>query len=637
MTILAGYVRKKGRFPDEYIVEKTRDFSFLTNDDVKQYHIKVSRIQNGHIIVKYKPEHPMFQDLMEDKSNNILAVLGFVRVPENLRKSGNLFDQCVQTSSKIIEDCEGEFVAVFADGKSGAIHIINDRFASRPFYIYKTENCLYFSSSLTFLICLVPERVRFDIIGWLQIFSYGSTIGKRTNFVDIQRVAPASHVTISRYKVEISQYYKHEDVFTEITNSEKYADEVFDWFKKGVEYRTKLAGKSILALSGGLDSRLIAGCLKRKNMHAFTFSDSIGDKNTIEVETARQVSRIMGIEHHIEVIPKAYASSVAKEVILLTGGLRGMNHLVKIMMYIDYIKNNGFNCLLGGGPGDVIAGSFVPKSLECISKNHIKDGILSFYDKFTRHGAYIDSLKYIFNKNVLVEYKKDLVQSFFNSFENINGTTAAHIITKWALLNRHPAFTFTTPIHNHPDVAEAFCHLDYKFSERMLRMPSEWLYDKNFYKYMIYKEIIELRDVVYANTGQKLNDRLIEYRYVSPPKTNTVIDNIKKKIKKNNFSMNSYATVKKSIDYFTAKNKNTTSEPSYLYKIFQNDEKLLSEIIETVETVVDIKNLVDVKKCRRFLKMIQNGKLVTNDFNGDLKLLGSLATFCYSGRYILTK
>ena len=634
MSIVAGYVRKEGRFSDEIVKDKIKSFTCISNDKLDAYDHYVIRTKFGHIMMRYKSDYPLKYAPLNDFSGNTLAVLGFLRFTDSPKSLKDIFERCIAHSPKIIENCEGEFVAVFANGYTGELHIINDRFASRPCYIYKAQNGFYFSSSLSFLIGLVPDRPSQDIIGWLQVFGYGSTIGKRTTFDEIKRVGPASHISFSNEKLVDHQYHQHENTHTEPLNPETYVDEVFDCFKEGVKYRTELVGKGILALSGGLDSRLIAGCIPGKKIYAFTFLDSIADKNTIEATTASKVSSILRIKHHVGIIPKAYASSVAKDIILLTGGLRGLNHLVKIMMYIDYIKNNGFNYLLGGGPGDVIAGSFIPESLVCVNKECVNKGILLFYDNFTRHGAYIDSLDCIFRKEILKDYKTPLVKSFFKLFDKIKGETAAHRITTWAIMNRHPAFTFTTPIHNHPDVGETFCHINYKFCELMLKMPAEWLCGKIFYKYMIYKKLPMLRDVIYANTGEKLTDKLLQCQCVSTKRPASQIDNLKMIVKNNNVALKSYSEIKKFTKRFVCKNRRTVLEPSYLYKIFQNDSGLFADVNETLYSFENLNEILDLNKCRRFLENFKNGKRVTKDFTTDLKLMGSLVTFCYSYRYL---
>ena len=117
-------------------------------------------------------------------TGNALLVLGFLN-----SEPGWL-------SVEQLEETEGEFVAVLSE-ESGTVHIINDRFGSRPFYILENQDGIYFSSNLAFLLQLVGRSYESDILGWFHMFSYGHTLGSRTTFKNVKRLLPASHVVIS--------------------------------------------------------------------------------------------------------------------------------------------------------------------------------------------------------------------------------------------------------------------------------------------------------------------------------------------------------------------------------------------------------------------------------------------------------
>jgi hypothetical protein len=122
--------------------------------------------------------------------------------------------------------------------------------------------------------------------------------------------------------------------------------------------------------------------------------------------------------------------------------------------------------LLGGGPGDVMAGSKIS------SVNYLDPGKTDkcVRDFCTRLASGAEYLGLLFRKKIVKEYLRDVYRSLLESFSEITGPTAAHRITTWELLNRWPAFTFTSVMHNHPDVSEAFCHLGYKYSDLLLKL-----------------------------------------------------------------------------------------------------------------------------------------------------------------------
>src|SRR4029077_111183 len=111
-----------------------------------------------------------------------------------------------------------------------------------------------------------------DRLGWLQIFRFGHTLGTRTNCVGAERLRPATHLTITPDCVTERQYWKLEHQPEEKLNSNSFADEVFQAFLESATWRTRRSPRSILALSGGLDSRLVAACApKDVDLTAFTF------------------------------------------------------------------------------------------------------------------------------------------------------------------------------------------------------------------------------------------------------------------------------------------------------------------------------------------------------------------------------
>lgn len=635
MSILAGYISKKGRFSTNLIEDKIESFSCITNDDIDLYKYHVIPTKFGHIILGHKTDYPIKYEPLKDHYGNVLAVLGFFCFSNLVKSFNNLFVQCVEDSPKIIENLEGEFLSVFAESRSGRIHLINDRFASRPCYILKTDTCFYFSSNLAFLFSLASGKRSIDIEGLLQMFTYGHTIGEKTIFANIARLIPAGHAIIEQGHMHLNNYWPLEHIPEEKLNPKEYAIEVFNCFKKGVEYRAKLVEKGVIALSGGLDSRLIAYCLPDKHKYtAFTFIDSSLNSNTIEVNTAREVSKILDIKHHVELIPVGSASTKVKDMIYLTGGLISLTHTVKVMCYIDYIKKFGFKYLLGGGPGDVLAGSKIPKSPICVSSENIDEGIKLFFLNYTPVNDVKTYLSNIIKRDIIEEYYPFVENSFFNSIEKLKGTTAAHKITAWSLLNRWPGFTFTTPLHNHPDITESFCHLSYRYCELMLRIPAEWLYGQNFYNYMIYENLIGLRDVIYANTGKKLSGEIYNYQWIPPSYLYSLKKKLLASIKKTNTGMKLVSSVKNFKTTFLPSQTPKLKPPGFLYTIFKEDKKLFLDLDEILNTISDLKYILDISKSNNFLKMYRNGEPVTNSLDNDTDLLGKLSAFCYSFKHL---
>ena len=613
MSLIAGYLSRKGKHETAIVEKKVKSYNILSYEDPGDYENVVIETKFGHIIQKYKRDYPIQSKPCRDINGNLLVTFGFLYPLESITSRKKLLELCVGNSSQILEECEGEFVSIVAEGHSGTVHIINDRFASRSFYVLQTNDGVYFSSNLAFLLYFVGGKQETDVLGWLQIFSYGRTLETRTTFRDIKRIRPGTHVTITSDGMQEKQYwrleYKPETDLNPVTHSE----EVFKTFQAGTALRAKLVGEGIVAISGGLDSRLVASTLcPNARFSAFTFVDSLTTLNTAEVMAAAEVSKILKLEHHIEPTREMKVSEIANDIIMLTGGLRPLQHMAKCMLYIYELKRLGLNFMLGGGPGDVMAGSIIP-SIDYLDPDKTKECIRLYCDNRALGGENSKSvLALLIRDNIVHEYFPLINISLSKLFEKINGPTAAHRVTAWVMMNSLPASTFTSPIHNHPDITEAFSHLNYKYCELMLKLPAEWLYQRNFYSFMIYHCFPQLRHVIYGNTGKLLSGRMLHFNHRYSRLRQMIFRRKsfgKKLIKRLIYRVPSYP---------------------FHYALLQNDDKLFLEIADTIHSNPLLKEILDDKKCMQFLNKFKAGRIQTQSFSQDAELMGSLATMCFS-------
>ncbi len=298
---------------------------------------------------------------------------------------------------------------------------------------------------------------------------------------------------------------------------------------------------------------------------------------------------------HIRQIPSMEFSSVAADVIKLTGGLRPLHHMAIVMLYIQEIKEKGLNFLLGGGPGDVLAGSYVPTA-DYLDPDRLERCIKDYCNqRFSASNA----LRFLFRDEVLREHSRAFQDALTESFQSLSGPTAAHRVTAWAMVYRQPAFTFTSLIHTHPEITEAFCHLDYQYCDLMLRLPAAWLYDENFYAFMIYSSLPELRHVPYANTGELLSGALKSYEYREP------------------WSQRMKALTQQRARAFVAQNtvaRNLVAlirpkprSMSFYRTLLGRDEQLLSQIEQCLHSYNRLGELLDINKCLKFLEAFKKG------------------------------
>ena len=602
MSLTGGYFCPAARLQDIDVEEKARSFAIIPGDSNESYKTVVCKSQSAHVVAKYKNDAPP-QIRYKTNGKYSLITLGFHDLS---------YDRLLPDPATKIEKSEGEFVSILLEHASDRIHIINDRFASRPFYILQAGERVVFSSNLFFLAHLADCRLKPDPLGWLQIFSYSHTLGTRTNLADVNRIQPASHVVISKGGVRTRQYWRLSHDVQDDLDPVRHAEETFEAFCAGAAARSRLVNKGFVSLSGGLDSRLAAAAIpKDADFFAFTFADSTASVNTLEVKTAKQVSRILGREHRIKIIRPQEVSTIADCLIGLTTGMTPIHHPAKTFQAVRQMVNySGFK--MGGGPGDSLAGAFASGSIHNINPHMTDEQVYKFVVWRRKHSLKV--LRKIFARQVLAEHFSRLDESMQECFTGLSGPTAAHRMTAWAMVFRQPAFTFSGPIHNHPDVTEASPHLGYDYADCMLKLPASWLYQKNFYKFMIWHCLPRLRDVVYANTGRKLPGRIQEYKLSSRKR---ICGAIERRLPADLLENYRKSRVKP--------DRRTTFE----YDMLRSDKKLSEDIAEILYSFPGLKELLNVKSCQEFLNNFQDGRLCGRSFANDTELMGGLATLCY--------
>jgi len=616
MSLIGGHFSTDGKLATAVLEERVADHSILASDRVEDYDNEVIETEFGHVISKYKKGYAHRLPTVADGQGNVLMVSGYLfpPVPDGPDQCARLLDLCVETGGSAIEASEGEFVCVFVDGRSGTLHIVNDRFGACPFFTLQVDKRTYFSSNLAFLCCLASGRREPDVLGCLQIFSYGHTLGTRTHMQGVKRLLPASHMTCSRGGILQKQYWHLRHQVEDHLNPEAFADELFDAFKRGTDRRTRMLSGGIIALSGGVDSRLMAGAVpKDAPFSAFTYVDSVDTTDTPEVRAAAQVAKALHLEHRIERFPQQALSSIASEITSLAGGLVPLHHPSQVMQCIAAMKDTP-GCMLAARPGGSLAGSIIPSPIY-LDPARTSQCMRSFCrNRKCGQGHAAALLGLVFRQDILKAHYAQLDECLLETLGTLEGPTAGHVVTAWSMVYRQPAFSFASPVYSHPDVTEVTPHLCYEYVDLMLRLPAQWIYKKNFYNYMVYRCLPDLRHVAYSNTGRPLPGRvqdvpLADGEYWPGYRLYLGMRDV----------------VRRAVPAWLI------PSPSWIafhYRLWRENEDMLDTTADIINSRSSLRTIFDVDRCNVFLDDFRSGRIHCGGPTDDAELVGALATIC---------
>lgn len=225
----------------------------------------------------------------------VAFVDGYLR--EFNSKPGNIEEQ-IKTGIDSIADLwpvedniTGSFSCAIINKLNEEVILCNDSIGVYPLYYLHDGNFFYVSNSIIWLG--VISKAEIDEVGVFQrtYCPEFATIGSRTILKNCKRLLPGEWIKFKNSGEKLESRYDNE-LYRKISSSNKAAispDEYWQQFKKEITYCTGESENVHIALSGGMDSRLILGGVPaEKNLSCHTY----GGKDYYETQIAERIAKL---------------------------------------------------------------------------------------------------------------------------------------------------------------------------------------------------------------------------------------------------------------------------------------------------------------------------------------------------------
>ena len=213
---------------------------------------------------------------------------------------------------------------ILLDPVRGHAVLFNDRYGLQRIYWHQNADGLFFASEAKALLAAVPHLREADLRSVAEYLCFDCSLEEKTFFKDVQHLPPGSLWVTAQGRTERGFYYdasQHEG--QEPLALEEFSERLTAAFQEAV-LRRKGSGKIGIALSGGLDTRLIMASLPAgfQDVTAYTFGGIYGD--SADVSLARKISQRFKVPHHVLRLDKDFLSRYgdhAARAIYMTDGL----------------------------------------------------------------------------------------------------------------------------------------------------------------------------------------------------------------------------------------------------------------------------------------------------------------------------
>jgi asparagine synthetase B (glutamine-hydrolysing) len=331
----------------------------------------------------------------------------------------------------------------------------------------------------------------------LELFAFGHHLEDRTFFDGILAMPQASVLTISQDGTTVRQYWSPSYGRGDSPLSlDDYSHE-FAWrMTQATSSRLPNGRRTAIFLSGGLDSRCVAGALSRstRDVTAITF----GNQDSPDVRYARAVAGQLGFRH-LRLLPanKAYADALPRAVWRTEAAVPF--HQVTSIENHRYIRPHA-QTIFNGHLGDALTGGhMLPHLLLVRSPDELAEHILA-----KRSYLRLSDLRRVFRAAFLDRAFDEMRGSLLRRLVAIPEDRLPLAYNIWDVTVRQRRFTFCSPAIDRYLFEQITPFVDTRVLDWSLRIPLRFLVGQRAYKRAIVHGFPEISRVPWARTGRRI-------------------------------------------------------------------------------------------------------------------------------------
>jgi asparagine synthetase B (glutamine-hydrolysing) len=264
-----------------------------------------------------------------------------------------LLDAYLRFGVEILEGLNGLYSIVIWDEKMKRLTTVTDRHGFTKLYYWKGRPGLVFASECKAIIRHPSYQKTIDIEGVINFLGSGYCFGERTLLKDIQLIPQGCAMTYEGQRVSFHRYWEYnvspaENSFDELT--ERLYQTVGNAFHKNIGNEKKV----VIPVTGGLDSRTMAGLADQKGLQIFGFT--IGSPGSRDLRYGGRIGKKVCFYHETLPLSTDYVAEYGPEGTALTDGLVATHPF--FLFKLLHVKRPS-NILITGFLGDVLTGSDV--------------------------------------------------------------------------------------------------------------------------------------------------------------------------------------------------------------------------------------------------------------------------------------
>jgi asparagine synthase (glutamine-hydrolysing) len=220
-----------------------------------------------------------------------------------------------EEDDQFFEKLNGLFSGLLIDKRQKKAFLFNDRYGLERIYYCEANGELYFASEGKALLRILPKLRAFDSEAVAQFLSFGCTLGERTLFRGVHLLPTAAVWLFEKGKRQKRKYFSPKTWESQaLLPVEAFVAEFREAFPRMLSRYFESESKIGIALTGGLDTRMIMACLPKAKEKPVCYTFSGEERETLDAVLAARVAEVCGLEHHVLRIGPDFFSDFASHV-----------------------------------------------------------------------------------------------------------------------------------------------------------------------------------------------------------------------------------------------------------------------------------------------------------------------------------
>jgi len=226
-----------------------------------------------------------------------------------------------------VVELNGLFSGLLIDRRRNRAVLFNDRYGVERIYVHENEHGTYFASEAKALLRVLSAPRSFDDEGVAQFLTFGCPLDGRTLFRGIRTLDGGSLWTFEGDSCRKRRYFTPAEWERQpVLSDEDFQSEFESTFKRVLPRYLRGESRLGISLTGGLDTRMIMGCLPALETPPICYTFAGLDGHTLDARIAARVASECGLEYRLMRIGPDFLSDYGRyldRTVYVTDGAAG--------------------------------------------------------------------------------------------------------------------------------------------------------------------------------------------------------------------------------------------------------------------------------------------------------------------------